>query len=76
MAEKAQQVRYTGGAGVRSLTTEDWHAANVRDRDGIATVTWDAGNNYTVPREALGFLTEHEFDLYIVRDGSFVVEDV
>jgi hypothetical protein len=76
MAEKAQQVRYTGGSGARSITVADWNAVNVKDREGLDAVTWDASNDFTVPREALGFLTDQEFELYIVRDGFFVVEDV
>lgn len=45
-AEGATEVKYTGGAGVRTITKAQWKGAGVEDQE---TVTWDAANDYTVP---------------------------
>lgn len=44
--QPSAKVKYTGGAGVRVITAAQWKGAGVENQ---ATVTWDAGNDYTLP---------------------------
>jgi hypothetical protein len=69
-------VRYVGESNVRSISTADWKQAGV-DHDKVADVVWDRANGYAVPKADLtAFLTEDQYNAYIMNDPQFKVERV
>lgn len=41
-----EEVKYTGGAGVREITKAQWKKAGVEDQE---TVVWNSDNGYVLP---------------------------
>jgi len=58
---------------IRTLTEQNWSKLGVEDGK---TVHWYKGNDFMVPRSDLDFLTEDQFNLYILGDGRFEVVTV
>lgn len=56
----------------RRLTVADWRKAGVQSESPYEVV-WNAANLFRVPREKLGFLTEEEFQRFILADPRFVL---
>lgn len=69
-------VRYVGHPLVdaREVTADQWRAAGVVTSDRH-DVRWDASNGKVVNADELAFLTDAEFQRFIVADPDFKVED-
>lgn len=86
MAKDTRVVRWTGDRGPvahmpreRALTVNDWMqalggSATEEQRGKLKDVTWNAANSYTVPASELAFLTDDQFQRFIVADPNFSVE--
>lgn len=62
------------GLDYREISIKDWELAGVNaDEQGAGYVRWDAGNDWRVPRGMLDFLTEGQFQQFILKDGKFKV---
>lgn len=62
------------GLDYREISTADWKLAGVNvEEQGAGYLRWDAGNDWRVPRGMLDFLTEGQFQQYILNDGKFRV---
>ena len=72
-AKPKMQVRYTGLSHERRITEENWKELGIDN----PTVSWlrDAPHNVQ-PIERLSGLDENQMDMYIIRDGDFVIEPV
>lgn len=65
-------VRYNGlPFEVRQLTEADWSRAGVNH----GTISWDSGNNWSVPVDQIDVPAE-VFEAYITRDPKFSIEEV
>jgi hypothetical protein len=65
--------RPTSGVDYREISTRDWERAGVSPEQNPGYVRWDAGNDWSVPRGMLDFLSEGQFNQFILGDGQFQV---
>ncbi len=65
------------GLDYREISVKDWQRAGVNvEEQGAGYVRWDAANDWRIPRGMLDFLSEGQFNQFILKDGRFrVVED-
>jgi len=69
-------VQYKPQAGVdyREISVADWKKSGVNvEEQGAGYVRWDPANDWSVPRGMLDFLTEAQFNQFILGDGRFEV---
>lgn len=50
---------------VRTITPQNWRALGIEDGK---LIHWFPGNNFRVPRADLDFLTEDQFNQYVLAD--------
>jgi hypothetical protein len=67
--------RPTSGVDYREISTRDWERAGVSPEQNPGYVRWDAGNDWSVPRGMLDFLSEGQFNQFILGDGQFQVDE-